>query len=58
MPAGQAAFFFYLDPVSGTILSIILLGEKLTPQLLIGGILIAAAVLLVEQKRRAHPLHR
>ncbi|OGD93282.1 hypothetical protein A3B52_02085 [Candidatus Curtissbacteria bacterium RIFCSPLOWO2_01_FULL_41_28] len=58
MPAGQAAFFFYLDPVSGTILSIILLGEKLTPQLLIGGLLIATAVLLVEQKRRAHPLHR
>src|SRR3989344_4491678 len=27
LPAGQAAFFFYLDPISGTILAIILLGE-------------------------------
>ena len=58
LPAGQAAFFFYLDPISGTILAIILLGEKLTPQLIAGGILIALAVLLVEQKRRLHPLHK
>jgi len=58
LPAGQAAFFFYLDPISGTILAIILLGEKLTPQLILGGILIAVAVLLIEHKRRAHSLHQ
>lgn len=58
LPAGQAAFFFYLDPISGAILAIILLGEKLTPQLVIGGLLIAAAVFLAEQKRRSHPLIR
>lgn len=58
LPAGQASFFFYLDPISGAILAMILLGEKLTPQLIIGGILIAAAVFLAEQKRRSHPLHR
>ena len=57
LPAGQAAFFFYLDPVTGAALSILLLGEKLTPQLVIGGILIAAAVFLAEQKRHSHPLH-
>src|SRR3989304_6427883 len=58
LPAGQAAFFFYLDPISGTILAIILLGEKLTSQLIFGGILIAVAVLLIEHKRRAHSLHQ
>ena len=58
LPAGRAAFFFYLDPISGTILAIILLGEKLTPQLILGGILIAVAVLLIEHKRRAHSLHQ
>src|SRR3989344_149164 len=58
LPASQAAFFFYLDPISGTILAIILLGEKLTPQLAAGGLLIAAGVILVEQKRRTHPLHQ
>lgn len=57
MPAGQAAFFFYLDPISGAILSIILLKEKLTPTLVIGGILITLAVFLAEHKRKSHPLH-
>ena len=58
MPAGQAAFFFYLDPISGTTLSIILLGEKLTPQLILGGALIAAGVILAERGRHLHPLHK
>ena len=51
-------FFFYLDPVSGAALSIILLGEKLTPQLLVGGALIAAGVILAEHHRKYHPLHK
>ena len=58
MPAGNAAFFFYLDPVSGAILAMVLLGEKLTPQLVVGGAFIAAAVFLAEQKRKNHPLHK
>ncbi len=58
LPAGQASFFFYLDPISGAILSIILLGERLTPQLLIGGLLIAIAVFLAERSRKSHPLHK
>ena len=56
MPAGQASFFFYIDPISGAIFSILLLGEKLTPSLFFGGLLITAAVLLAEQKRKNHPL--
>ena len=55
-PAGQAAFFFYLDPISGAILAMILLGEKLTPSLIVGGILIAAGVFLAENNRKNHPL--
>lgn len=56
LPAGQAAFFFYLDPISGAILSIILLGEKMSPSLILGGILIAAGVYLAENHRKNHPL--
>ena len=58
LPAGQAAFFFYLDPISGTILAIILLGEKLTPQLAAGGLLISLGVILIEHKRHQHPLYQ
>lgn len=58
LPAGQASFFFYLDPISGVILAIILLGEKITPQLLIGGAAVAFGVILAEHHRKAHPLHR
>lgn len=58
LPAGEASFFFYLDPVSGATLSILLLGEKITPALVAGGILILSAVILAEHKRKAHPLHR
>lgn len=57
LPAGKAAFFFYLDPISGAILSIILLGEKITSQLLLGGLFIFIAVLVAEQQRKSHPLH-
>ena len=58
LPAGEASFFFYLDPISGGILSIILLKERLTPTLIIGAILIAAGVFLAEHNRKSHPLHK
>ena len=58
IPAGQASFFFYLDPISGVILAIILLGEKITPQLLAGGVAVAIGVVLAEHNRKNHPLHR
>lgn len=56
--AGQASFFFYLDPVTGIIFSILLLGEKLTLPLTIGALLIVWGVILAEGHRRNHPLHR
>lgn len=57
LPAGNAAFFFYLDPISGAILAMILLGEKLTPSLVFGGLLITMAVFIAERHRKSHPLH-
>lgn len=56
IPSGEAAFFFYLEPISGSALSILILGEKLTPTLILGGSLIFAGVILAEYKRRNHPL--
>lgn len=56
LPAGEASFFFYLDPISGALFSIILLGEKITPNLVFGGILILTAVILAEYRRKRHPL--
>lgn len=58
LPAGEASFFFYIDPISGAVLAMILLGEKLTLPIIIGGILITSAVFLAEHKRKAHPLHK
>lgn len=58
LPAGQAAFFFYLDPVTGGIFSYLLLGEKITTPLVIGGALITLAVILAEYRRKNHPLHK
>lgn len=58
LPAGQASFFFYLDPITGSIVSYLLLGEKITPSLIFGGAFIAAGVLLAEYHRKSHPLHK
>jgi drug/metabolite transporter (DMT)-like permease len=58
LSADQASFYFYLDPISGAILAIVLLGEKITPSLIFGGALIAVAVILAELKRKPHPLYR
>ncbi len=54
--AGEAAFFFYLDPVFGAILAMIILGERLTAQTVIGALFITAAVFLAEYHRKKHPL--
>ena len=58
LPAGQASFFFYLDPISGATLSILLLGEKLTLPLIIGSVFITAAIIIAQSHRKAHPLYK
>jgi len=56
--ASEASFFFYLDPISGVIISVLLLKEKITPSFIFGGLLIILAVIMAEAKRRQHPLHK
>lgn len=58
LSADSASFFFYIDPIFGAILAIILLGEKITSGLIIGAVLITLGVILVEFKRQPHPLYR
>lgn len=54
----EASFFFYLNPISALVFSVMLLGEKLTTPLIIGITLIVIGVFLVENHRRTHPLHK
>lgn len=58
IPASEASFFFYLDPISGVLISMALLGEKITPLFILGAIFIAASLLLAEYHRKVHPIHR
>lgn len=58
LPAGKASFFFYLDPITGGFASYLILGEKITPNLVFGGILILTAVILAEYRRQNHPIHK
>lgn len=58
LPAGEAASFFYIDPISGIIVSIIILGEKVTTSFAVGSVLIAIGVYLAEHHRKNHILHK
>lgn len=57
LPAGKASFFFYLDPITGGFTSYLLLGEKIIPSLIVGGLFIAFAVFLAEYRRKYYPLN-
>ncbi len=50
VPATQAAVFVNLDPVVGTLLGVLLLGEHLGALALVGGVLIIGAALLLAQR--------
>ena len=58
IPAGEAALFFYISPVSGIIVSMLLLGEKVTTSFTLGAILIVIGVYLAEHHRKNHILHQ
>lgn len=47
MDATQVALFAYLQPIFGVALAALLLGEKITAGMLIGGVLVIAATVLV-----------
>lgn len=50
LDASRVGFFFYLDPVVGTVASIILLGEKITFYFLVGATLIFLGLYLAEKR--------
>ena len=46
LPAGVASLTFFAQPVVGTILGVIFLGDKITPLFLLGGVLIGIGILI------------
>lgn len=46
VPAGTASLFLFAQPLVGTLLGNLVLGQAITPQLVIGGVLIAVGVLI------------
>jgi drug/metabolite transporter (DMT)-like permease len=53
LDAGQIMVFAYLQPVSGVIMAAILLHERITASMVIGGVLVVAGTLLVALERPA-----
>jgi DME family drug/metabolite transporter len=53
VPATSAGILAYLEPVSAALLAALLLDEKLTPQILLGGLAIVAGGVLVIVRTRA-----
>ncbi len=53
--ASTAALLALLEPLTGTILAAVLLGERLSPTGIAGAAIIAAAVILAVQANRRHP---
>ena len=49
--ASVASLFFFAQPVVGALLSVLLLNQQITPNLILGSILIAAGVLLALRKQ-------
>lgn len=54
--ASRVGFFFYIDPIVGTVASVLLLGEHLTGYVVGGSILIFAGLYLAELKIPYHHL--
>ena len=46
LPAGVASLTFFAQPVVGTILGVIFLGDKITPLFLVGGVMIGVGILI------------
>jgi drug/metabolite transporter (DMT)-like permease len=51
--AGRVSLTFFAQPVVGTLLGWLLLKEPITPLFLVGGVLIAAGVLLASRDELA-----
>ncbi len=46
LPAGAASLTFFAQPVVGTILGVIFLGDQITPLFLVGGVMIGIGILI------------
>lgn len=49
----EVAIFYYLQPVFGSILAVIWLGERFTPAYTLGGCIIVIGILIAEYRRRS-----
>lgn len=58
LTASEAGFFLYLEPISGVIVSILLLGEEITHLFVAGSLLVIFGVIFAESRRKTHPLHQ
>ena len=52
-PATQLSSFTFLAPLFALVLGVVLLGEKLTPQLVIALVAVAVGIVLVNRKKPA-----
>lgn len=52
-PATQLSSFTFITPVSALILGVVMLGETLTPQLMLAGVGVAVGIVLVNRRRAA-----
>lgn len=55
LPAQTVALFSYLDPILAVILSTLLLGEPLTPSLVIGTVLVLGGAFIGERQPKTRP---
>ncbi len=56
MPAANASLFLFVQPIVGTILGVLMLGERLSPWLVPGALLIVAGVVLALRSAEPAPL--
>jgi drug/metabolite transporter (DMT)-like permease len=54
-PISLVATYAYVNPVIAVLLGALILGERLTPAMIVGGVLVVGAVVLVV--RRSPPAH-
>ncbi len=56
--ASEVGVFSYVDPIAAILVAVPLLGEKITPAYLIGGILVFLGIFIAEGRLHYHPLRK
>lgn len=57
LPAFEVGVFTYIDPIVAIVISIPLLGEKITLPFVLGSVLVFLGILIAEKRLQWHPLH-